>query len=73
MTAVRNAKGQFVKRVPVDPKVEMKALIVATVKNFADEVYGKVTQKSVLKAYRNLFGADYQASYAWLHASGLTF
>ena len=73
MTAVRNAKGQFVKRVAVDPKVEMKALIVAKVKEFADEIYGKVTKKSVLKAYRKMFDADYLASYAWLNASGLTF
>ena len=75
MTAVRNAKGQFVKKaaVTVDPVTEMKDLIVAKVKDFAEEIYGKVTQKSVLKAYRKLFDADYQTSYAWLNASGLAF
>ena len=73
MTAVRNAKGQFVKKAAVDPMTEMKQLIVAKVKDFAEEIYGKVTQKSVLKAYRKMFDADYQASYAWLNASGLSF
>ena len=74
MAAIRNEKGQFVKKVAVvDPVAEMKALIVVKVKDFAEEIYGKVTQKSVLKAYRNLFDADYIASYAWLNASGLKF
>ena len=74
MAAIRNEKGQFVKKVVVvDPAVVMKEMIIAKVKDFAEEIYGKVNQRSVLKAYRKIFDADYVASYAWLNASGLKF
>jgi len=73
MTAIRNAKGQFVKQVAptVDPIAEIKAAILATVINFATDVYGTISKRTILKAYRTLFDADYGTSYDWLETSGM--
>ena len=73
MTAIRNEKGQFVKKAAatVDPVAEVKAAILATVINFASDVYGALSKRTILKAYRTLFDADYATSYEWLATSGM--
>ena len=73
MPAIRNEKGQFVKQAApvVDPVAEIKAAILATVLSFASEVYGALSKRTVLKAYRTLFDADYATSYDWLETSGM--
>lgn len=80
MVAVRNEKGQFVKKEavvevkPVDletAKKDFQQVIVANVKKFAEEVYGKMDQKHILKAYRTMFDASYQEAYAWARINNL--
>lgn len=74
MTVTRNAKGQFVKKtIVVDHVAEMSKIINTKVSVFSDEVYGKVTKKTMLKAYRSIFSVDYLASYDWFKSSGIKF
>lgn len=78
MVALRNEKGQFVKKVveavkmdPAEAAAAIKDTTFRIVTNFAQEVYGEATQKTILKAYRKLFDASYTDSYAWLRQTGL--
>jgi hypothetical protein len=78
MVALRNEKGHFVKKTAETAKMDLataaeaiKAIMVREVTEFAKDIYGEVTQKTVLKAYRNIFGASYGDSYAWLRQSNL--
>lgn len=78
MVALRNEKGQFVKKTVETVKMDLataaeavKAAVVREVAEFAKDVYGEVTQKTALKAYRNIFDASYGDSYAWLRQSNL--
>jgi phosphopantetheine adenylyltransferase len=78
MVALRNEKGQFVKKTVETVKMDLataaeaiKAAVVREVTEFAKDVYGEVTQKTVLKAYRNIFDASYGDSYTWLRQSNL--
>lgn len=74
MVAIRNEKGQFVKKVvePVDPMTVIKEMIVASVTRFAVDVYGKAEPKTLLKAYRKIFDASYVDSYAWARQAGIS-
>ena len=74
MVAMRNEKGQFVKKVAetVDPVAVIKEMTVRLVTEFANEVYGAANQRTVLKAYRKIFDASYADSYEWARQAGIS-
>ena len=75
MVAIRNEKGQFVKKAvkadPIDAAETIKNMTVRLVTEFAEEIYGKANQRTVLKSYRKIFDASYADSYTWLRHVGM--